>query len=384
MKITLRGEPFINKNNPAFIESVEGEMVDAETRRLTQKYNISIYELILIDARPLYSFRVNTKTKSENEARRLLLFKSILRGKRIYFIRLFLSNDCLEFSLPEQVTFEIEKPDCKSLRKLNNRFGKKQKTASLKKEHIKKIAGYLAEINKETLKGLISCAKRDFDFIFHFNSEMFHHNISTKGLSFTKENVTGIYEQEKYTKILDLSDARERMGFISLYAITFYGLELDDLYSVDGIFALQPNRENDEKKRMAGREVFELVFGEECEEIQARVLKMATALKNLPLPEISVNITSAVKKNYTLYCGIGDIGRAFSRLVLSDDESIADAIKIAQRVSFYKKLEKYYDELSTGAISPDFEKSEIYKGVMNLANAAQGKKTAGELVFSIK
>lgn len=384
MKVTLKDNPLLYKNNLPYAESIEGEIIDRETLRLTQRYNINRFELILIDAKPLASFKISAKGVSADNARRLLLLKLILKGKNVYFSRPFMNSGCFEFTPPEQITFEIEKPNSKKLQKINSRFQKKQKAASVSKAHIEKITGFLAEINREAIKGLVTSAKRDFDFIVHFNSEMFHQNLTAKGLSFTKETVTGIYEEEKYTKIIDLSDMRERMGFISLYAITFCGLSLNDLYSVDGIFTLQPNREADDKKRLAGQEVFELVFNENSGEIKARAFKMTGALKNLPLPEININITGLIKKNYTLYCGIGDIGRVFSRLILSDDKNFTDSLKIARRLSFYKLLEKYCDEIANTSLDYDFEKRDIYKNIKAFVSAAEGKKTAGELDFTVK
>ncbi|MDR2558120.1 MAG: hypothetical protein LBC86_01035 [Oscillospiraceae bacterium] len=378
MKVILRDNPLLNKDNLQYAADVEGDIVEPETSALTQKFNINNHELILIEAKPLSSFKVKMKktSGSEEDARRLLLLKLILKGKRVYFSRLFMNDGCFEFSPPEQIVFEAACP------KLNKRFQKKQRASAVSKTHLKKITGYLAAVNGEVLLGLLKAAKRDFEFILHFNSEMFHHNLTAKGLTFAKETVTGIYEEEKYTKIIDLSNARERMGFISLYAITFHELKLADLYSVDGIFTLQQNRAADEKKRLAGQEVFELVFTENREEIKARTAKMAQVLKVLALPGINLNITSDVKKNYTLYCAMGDIGRSFSRLILSDDKDFESAIKTAKRLSFYKLIEKYYDELASGISS--IEKGDIYKNVMMFAGAADGKKTAGELNFTVK
>jgi hypothetical protein len=232
------------------------------------------------------------------------------------------------------------------------------------------------------VSGLIQSAKRDFDFIIHFNSEMFHQSITAGGESFTKETVNGIYENERYMKIIDLSDLRERMGFISLYAMTFHGLHLSDLYSVDNIFSLDGNRETDDKKRLAGQEVFNLIYNENRREIITKVFAMTGVVGKLPLPEINLNIDAAIKKNYTLYCGIGDIGRAFSRLILSEDKAFEDAVKTARRLSYYRMLEKYYAEiLKSGRIS---SKDEFYKSVKSFANAAAGKATAGELGFTVK
>jgi hypothetical protein len=396
LKITLKGNPLLNLSNLSYAQSIEGEIIDPETRQLTQKFNINKHELILVNAKPLSSFKVKasveagfpTEPLTENDARRLLLLKFILKGKRVYFSRLFMKENSFEFLPPQQLSFEIEKPESaersyrKKLQKINERFRKKQKAVVLSKIHLRKISGFLAEMNREAMKNLLTSAKRDFDFISHFNSEMFHHNLTAKGLNFCKETVIGIYEEEKYTKIIDLSDPRERMGFISLYAIAFHGLSLSNLYSVDGIFTLQENREEDDKKRRAGQEVFELVFGENREGILTAALKMAAALKKLPLPEVSISLTSFIKKNFTLYCGIGDIGRAFSRLILNDEKSLESGIKTAKRLSYYRVLEKYYHELETG--KKDLDKSEIYKNVTAFAAAVEGKKTAGELNFTVK
>jgi hypothetical protein len=378
MKIILKDDPLLHKNSLSYAVNIESQILDSDTLRLTGRYNINCHELILIGAKPLSSY------KGTDDSRRLLLLKRILGGKRIYFCRIYASGteNCFAFSPPEQVSFEIEKAYSNKLRKINRRLGKKQKTATASKAHTRRIDGYLEQINRETTGSLIKAAGRDFDFVMHFNTEMFHQNLTAKGLAFTKETAIGIYSDERYTKIIDLSVTRERLGFISLYAIAFYGLSLGDLYSIDSIFSLDVNREADEKKRAAGQDVFNLIFNENREEIQKQASVMATALRELPLLEINSNLNTFNKKNYALYCGIGDVGRVFSRLILSLDKSFEEAVKTARRLSYYRMLEKYYDEVAkTGTVS---DKSELHKSVRAFANAVAGKKTAGELDFAVR
>jgi hypothetical protein len=375
MKVTLNDNPLLNKDNLSYAEEIESGIIDPETLRLAQKYSFNIHDLILIGTKPLSLY------KGDDDKRRLLLLKFILGGKRIYFNRILSNGDCYEFAPPEQINFELEHFNNKS-QKLNKKLNKKQKNTTVSKAHSKKINSYLEQINRETTVGFIKAAKRDFDFVIHFNTEMFYQNLIAKGQCFTKETAIAIYCDERYTKIIDLSDSRERMGFITLYAITFYGLRLEDLYSIDSIFSLDVNRESDEKKRLAGQEVFNLVFNENRNDIQKAAFMMGEALKNLPLPEININVNSLIKKNYTLYCGIGDMGRAFSRLILSLDKSFGESVKTARRISFYKMMEKYYDELlRQGEVS---DKSNIYKSVTAFSNAAAGKGTAGELDFAVR
>ena len=393
MKITLKDNPLLlrfiksrkKSSEPEFLsyaEIVENEIIDPETRRLTGKYNVDKFELVLIGTKPLSSFKIRARNLTQDGARRLLLLKFILRGKRIYISRLNLNADCFEYTPPEQISFSIETPDCKRLKIIDRHFQKKQKPAIFGKAHLKKINNYLIKINREAVNSLILSAKRDFEFISHFNSEMFYQNISAKGLQFSKETVLGIYEDERYMKIIDLSDPRERMGFISLYAIAFYNLSLNDLYSVEGIFTLQPNRETDEKKRLAGQDVFGLIFSENREEIRKRVSYMGEAIKKLPLPEIDLNINSIIKKNYTLYCGAGDMGKAFSRLILNMDNDFERTVKTARRLSRYKLLESLYEEMLSS--DETYTESAAYKRAADFAGAAAGKKTAGELDFAVK
>ncbi|MCL2109835.1 MAG: hypothetical protein FWH20_10880 [Oscillospiraceae bacterium] len=386
MEIKLKGNPHLLDDElsyAAYAEAVENLIIDPETRRLIQKYGVNQHELILIGAKPLSEYK--------NQAKSTLLLDNILKGKRIYFSRITMTDDCFEFLPPEQITFAVEEAaakDCKRLQKTAKRFSKKQKAAVLGKRHSLKMNDYLVRINREAARNLILSAKRDFDFIVHFNSEMFYHNITAKGHTFTKETVSGIYEDEKYTKIINLSDPRERMGFIALYAMTFHGLKLDDIYSIDGIFSLEiqseigAGREADEKKRLAGAEVFNLVFGEERAEIHSRAVRMAEVLKNLPLPEINLSLNNLIKRNYPLYCGAGDIGRSYSKLILSVEKEFDAAVKIAHRLSYYRLLERLYDEVLKNG--EDYAKSALYKKAKAFAGAADGKKIAGELDFVVK
>jgi len=376
MKIILKDNPLLNRDSLPYAEGIENEIIDAETLRLIRRYGINAHELILIGAKPLSAF------KGTDDKRRLLLLKFILGGKRIYFSRIIAGTDCFDFAPPEQIAFEIDKAYDNKLAGINKRLSKKQRGTTLSRVHAGKIAGYLEQINREVTGGLIRAAKRDFDFVVHFNTEMFHQNLTAKGTELTKETAIGIYSDERYTKIIDLSDPRERMGFISLYAVAFYGLKLEDLYSIDSIFSLDVNREADDRKRLAGQDVFNLIFGENREEIQKQTSLMAKALRNLPLPEINTKINNLIKKNYALYCGIGDAGRSFSRLILSVDKDFEEAVKTARRLSFYRMLEKYYDEiLKSGAVS---DKSDLYRSIKAFAGALKGKKTAGELDFTVR
>ncbi|MCL2077591.1 MAG: hypothetical protein FWH08_04205 [Oscillospiraceae bacterium] len=387
----LRRTKSVSPDCLLFAESIESQIINRETFRLAQKYSVNRYELILIRTKPLSLFKLKSKTLknlSEPDARRLILLKSILKGKSIYFSRLFMNGDCFEFTKPGQVAFEIKTPDCKKLKKINKHLQKNQSASDsgdlgdFGGKTRREISSHNARINAQTVNSLILSAKRDFEFIFHFNTEKFYQNLTAKGQTFTKEAVIKIYEDERYTKILDLSDARERMGFIALYAATFYGLTLNDVYSVGGIFSLDSGRETEQKKHLAGQDVFNLVFNENREEVQKKVFQMAETLRNLPLPEINMEINNLIRQNYTLYCGAGDIGRVFSRLTLSRDRNLEEMLQTARRLSFYGALESLYDEmLKSGEIR---KKSEVYKQAKAFSNAAEGRKSAKELNFTVK
>ncbi len=361
-----------------YAETVCKELIGEESIQILDKLGIDKFETIFVGGKPFnyYSRHISRKkisSANKNELQNIFLVYLVLKNKSIFVSRLIKDEDFYKFMPPELVHFEL--PDNFKKKKLG--LGEYKNNKRIDRQ-IHKISSYLFDYNLKAIKNNILSAENDFNFILKFNTEMFYNNIIYKNNAISSETVISLYENKKYTHILDLSIESERNAFISLYGIAFKELTLLDFYSIDGIFSLQPDREKDTRKQISSQEVLNLIISDDKDEINKVVQIMAKALINLPLPYVNLSDYKSIKRNFSLYIGISNIGQAFSRIILGEvSDEINTAIQISQKLIKYADIIEFYKNL-TG--SKNQSSNPYYKSVNQFSEYLKDKKSAYSLL----
>jgi hypothetical protein len=172
----------------------------------------------------------------------------------------------------------------------------------------------LAANNSHTRK-LMASAKKNAEFVERFNKELFFKHSFFKGQRISTGELFDFYDSHPYYLTINLSSNEDKLPFISLYAMTFYACTPDDLFTVDGIFSMQPERHSDNAKKVAGNAVFNLILRDDAAEMQQVLNQMGRTLAGLTPPRVNLSDAVMLAKNYTLFVGLAEIGRVYDSVM---------------------------------------------------------------------
>jgi len=230
------------------------------------------------------------------------------------------------------------------------------------KKQIFEIQFKLRSLNNSAMRRLMENAKKNALFIERFNSELFLKHSFFQGRRITTGELFDFYETHPYYQTINLSSDPDKQPFIALYAMTFYACSIEDLFTIDGIFSMQPERHADNAKKTAGNAVFNLVLRDNKEEIRQVLMQMGQSL--IKIPPLRVNISDAVmlSKNYTLFGGLAEMGRAFSEVAAPhcDDGQMQEALQAARNLTNYAPLVKLCDTISVLCDDEDYRETAVY------------------------
>jgi hypothetical protein len=241
-------------------------------------------------------------------------------------------------------------------------------------KQISTIEKKLLAANNAHIKKLMASAKKNAEFITRFNSELFLKHCFFKGKRLSVEELFDFYETHPFYKTINLSSDSDKQPFIALFAMTFYACSVQDLFTVDGIFSMQPERHADNAKKTASNGVFNLILRNDKAEIEQVLLTMGQTLINIH--PIRVNLADMVmlSKNYTLFSGLSQIGRVFASVVTNnpgrpDAFKVADdvpaalrpALNAANELMKYAPLVTLCDKVSAMDDNEDYRKMPAYK-----------------------
>jgi hypothetical protein len=218
------------------------------------------------------------------------------------------------------------------------------------KKEIELIEKKLLIINNSHIKRLMQTSKKNAEFIERFNSELFFKHSFFQGRRITTPELFDFYETHPYYQTINLSADVDKAPFIALYAMTFYACSCEDLFTVDGIFSMQPERHADNAKKTAGNAVFNLILRDNKEEMEQVLSQMRETLVKIPPLRVDVAEPQLLAKNYTLFAGLAEIGRVFNSQEL---------MRYAHVVSLCDTISVIYDE-------DDYRESSAYKKCVEL------------------
>jgi hypothetical protein len=224
------------------------------------------------------------------------------------------------------------------------------------KSQIALIETKLLTVNNTIARRLMLGAKKNAEFVERFNSELFFKHSFYKGKRLLPAELFDFYETHPYYLIINLSSDADKQPFIALYAMAFYACSPEDIYTIDGIFSMQPERHADNAKKTAGNAVFNLILRNEREEIDRILLQMSKTLLKIQPPRVILSDTGMLAKNYTLFMGLAEVGRVFANLAKTSDVSQA-----AFDLMNYAPLVKLCDLISVIGDDEDYRESAIYK-----------------------
>jgi len=237
-----------------------------------------------------------------------------------------------------------------------------EKLPRIFKKQIAQTSKKLLCVNNSYMRRVMQSAKKNAEFVERFNGELFFRHSSYQGRRLNTKELFEFYETDPYFKIINLSSAYDKQPFIALFALAFHGCTVQDLYTIDGIFSMQPEREADNAKKSAGNDVFNLILRNDRAEIDNVLLQMGQTLLKLQPPRVNLGDTGMLAKNYTLFIGLSEMARVYMRTVQSIQTPQAEqTVNAANTLMNYAPLVQLCNSISTLTDYDDFRESGVYK-----------------------
>ncbi|MCL1881512.1 MAG: hypothetical protein FWF76_04980 [Oscillospiraceae bacterium] len=229
------------------------------------------------------------------------------------------------------------------------------------RHEIELIGKRLLAINNSHIRKLMLDAKKNAEFVERFNKELFFKHSFYKGKRISTAELFDFYETHPYYLTINLSSDEDKIPFFCLYAMTFFASTLDDLFTVDGIFSMQPERHVDNAKKTAGNAVFNLILRNDKEEIQRTLTQMGETLIQISLPKINPDDIKSLSKNYTLLVGLSEIGRVFSSVMSNEIVLSANVFDAANKLSGYADYAILCNQIAVLTDLDDYRETSAYK-----------------------
>ena len=235
----------------------------------------------------------------------------------------------------------------------------------LPKKFVKRISQTqikLLSINNSHMRRLMAEAKKNAEFIERFNSELFFKHSFYQGRRITKDELFDFYETNPYYQTVNLSSDADKQPFIALYAMSFYACTVNDLFSVDGIFSMQPERHADNTKKTAGNDVFNLILRNNKEEIEQILFQMGQTLSGIQPLRVNLSDEVMLAKNYTLFVGLSEMGRVFTQVTKNNpSKALEPALTAAGSFMNYGLLVGLCNTISVLSDDDDYRETNAYK-----------------------
>jgi hypothetical protein len=333
-------------------------MKQQENQSLFEKQSIEIFDTLGIDPNdavfvgktPFSRYLRNNLKNPSKENEDALLQKLLKKRAKLFVCRPEYSEGLYCLAPPEHARF-----GGKSRRKPGR---------TLKKPFAELEKRFLAA-NNSILREIMLNAKKNAEFIERFNRELFFKNVRYMGKRLSEDELFALCETETYRGKIDLSSRKDKTAFCAMFAIAYYQCGLEDLYTIDSIFSLQPSRCADNSKKAAGNDVFNMIFRNDKDEINRALERIGVALTKLKPPSVNLSDVKFLAENYSLWSGISEIGTLFSRIfTYNGKRELDEALKTAESFKRCGEVAALCEKISRLSDSEDYRETAEYQKVL--------------------
>ena len=170
--------------------------------------------------------------------------------------------------------------------------------------HERSIDGFLyrlalkrqKELDMKIGGSIIKASLKDQAFVTRFNEETYFRGV----------DLTQLAEER-----LGISDRESILSFVILYSVTFFGLNYNDIYTVEEVFGFSDKgiRTRDSVKTNSAHTLNNDLHRCSDGQIGSMLEMMGQKLFDIPLPELTADSAASSASQYLLYCAAAETGR---------------------------------------------------------------------------
>ena len=193
------------------------------------------------------------------------------------------------------------------LSKLNARINRKSEKNYIKDKGLNDEAENICEtVRISALKLSMKKALDNKELIDKYNFRRFSSRLRLNNRPATIDEINRMLVKRKVYTFADLSQTRLRLNFTALYAISYMGLTLEDLYGSDTVF-LPDSKEKDELISKAASDLIGIINNGNGVEIANMFVSMIIGLTEAKIPKADILNLSEIMDNYSIYYAVASL-----------------------------------------------------------------------------
>lgn len=297
-----------DKKTTEYLKKMRPFIFGKETESSAIKLEIDIFDLVFINDKPFSDFSSryirSSDSREEKELIKLaVLLRKLYKGTfvRISHIEEYLGN----FFIEDPVFVSLNIIDASSDNTaLNRKIEKKaEKNSQREKSLGSKAEDILDAVRMAAVKVRVKRELENKELIDKYNYRRFSTSVKLNNRPIEVEEVNRLFAQRKNYTFVDLSDTKTRLTFTALYALTYKGFSIDDLYGTNTVFGPE-NDEKEERLRRAASELLDIIYNGNGIEISDMIAGMIIYLANMTPPEVDLKNLKGLIENYSVYYAV--------------------------------------------------------------------------------
>ena len=311
-----------------YIEKMKEFIFGRETLKIAFDMGLDIFTLAFIKDSPfkeVYYKKVEMLPDNKKDPVMIgLLINAMYRGKPVRLVNLYRQNGQIKVSEPQLVRLNIIDTDV-DYGFINKKLTKKEEKNQLHDYGLNETAShYMDTISMGLVKDYIKKAINEKEFLDKVNLKRFSKELRINNRPATMNDINVLLQKRKNVTLIDLTDPSSRMYLSALYAITFKGIEIGDIFNVEKVF--QPDSADEDICSQAASEFINIIYNGNGIEICDILVKMAEVFSTMEMPSLQEGKLGDIFNNYTLIYAAAALAHKFDKAF-----SRHEHLKIAMR-----------------------------------------------------
>ena len=263
-----------------------------------EKIGIDVFDLVFIGEKSFMEcceFYLNKiRDRDKDVIKTAFLLKKMYNGDHIRISGIMCSTDKAYVKEPENVCFSLLNDDNSKKKPVSEKENKKEinlnKKAKIVLESVRLAAVKFGMQNTIQYKELID----------KYNFRRFSSNLKLNNRPISLDEMSAILTAKKDKCLADLSNPKTRISFSALFAITYGGFTLADLYEKNTVFDI---KSFDKEKKLCdlSGDLVTIIYNGNGIEIANMFIHIITTFSQTELPSVDMNDLASIMDNYSLY-----------------------------------------------------------------------------------
>ena len=298
------------RNTVEYLIRMKEYIFGSRCRDAAEKLGIDLFDLVFINDRTfgeccnMYLKRV--RDRDRDIIRTAFLLKKMYNGDYVRICDLKCENDKAYVKEPEHAYLNMLNDVADEQDKKKNFLSKFELKPSVKNSLNKKARIALEAVRLSAMKFGMKSAVQYKELIDKYNYRRFSTNLRFNNRPASVEQIEKLLTERKKKCLADLSNPKTRINFSALFAITYGGFTVYDLYSKNTVF---DTAIFDKEKKLAvlAGDLIDIIYNGNGIEIANMFIHIITTFSKTELPPVDMSDLGSVMDNYSLYYAVATL-----------------------------------------------------------------------------